>query len=448
MLTPKPRLPRRTVLRGMGTALALPWLEAMSAPLAWARPAPREEAPVRLAYVYVPNGVHLPDWTPAAEGKGFELPYLLEPLAEQRDQLNVLSGLTSDKARANGDGPGDHARASAAFLTGVQPKKTDGQVHLGISADQIAAQAIGDRTRLRSLVLGCEGGRQSGQCDSGYACAYSHHISWQGATTPAGKETSPRQVFDRLFRGGLDAEVSAARAERQERRRSVLDFVRGDAKRLRSKLGAADRQKLEEYTTGVRELERRLEIDGNDRIDEVPDSARPKGSPADFGEHIDLLFELIALAFETDSTRIATFLVANEGSNRSYPNLGVGGGHHGISHHGGDPQKQQDIRAINRFHMERFAAFVDRMAASREGDASLLEQSLIVYGSGIADGDRHHHHDLPILLLGRGGRKLETGRHLRYPRDTPLNDLHLAMLERVGAPTATLGDSRGVLDLG
>jgi len=430
-------LSRRTVLRGVGTALALPLLEAM-APV---RPT-RASAPTRLVYVYVPNGVHVPDWRLAQEGALGDLPWILAPLQPHSAELSVLSGLTHDKGRANGDGPGDHARAGATFLTGVQPLKTDGQVRLGISADQVAARVVGGETRFRSLQLGGEGGRSSGQCDSGYACAYSNNISWQSETVPTDKEVDPRLVFDRLFRGGADALTHDALRERAERRQSVLDFVQDDARRLAARLGTADRAKLDEFQTGLRELELRIQSALPERVESVPDDARPAGVPADFAEHSRLLADVLVLALQTDRTRVATWMLANEGSNRSYRNLGLSEGHHSISHHQGDPAKHAAIRAINRHHVELFEHLLAGLARVREGDQRLLDACMVVYGSGLADGNQHAHHDLPILLCGRGNGQLTPGRHLRFPAETPMCDLHLALLERMGASTAALGDSR------
>jgi len=434
-------LSRRTFLRGAGTVLALPLFEAMGEARRAESPAPR-----RLVWMYVPNGAHMPDWVPAAEGRDFELPPTLTPLAPYRDRLAVLGGLACDKARANGDGPGDHARAAAAFLTGVQPLKTDGQVRVGPSADQIAAAAIGDRTRFRSLVLGCERGRLSGQCDSGYACAYSSNVSWLSETTPAAREVDPRIVFDRFFRGGDDALTATAAAERRARRRSVLDFVREDARSLRAALGAEDRRKLDEYESGVRELERRIEFAERQYVAEVPDSARPEGIPGDFGEHVRLMADLIALAFRTDSTRIATLLVANEGSNRPYRNLETPDGHHDLSHHGNDPEKQAKLGRINRCHVALLAHLVMRLAEVREGEGSLLDSTAIVYGAAIRDGNRHDHEDLPVLFLGDAEVGLELGAYRRWEKETPVMNLHLALLRYAGVAVERLGDSTGVLE--
>ncbi|HEX9794280.1 MAG TPA: DUF1552 domain-containing protein [Planctomycetota bacterium] len=446
MLAPPARpslapLSRRTVLRGFGAAVALPWLQAMRAPGAGG---PRART-ARVAWFYVPNGVHMEDWTPGAGGFAYNLPHILEPLGPYRGKLNVLSGLTQDKARANGDGPGDHARAGAAFLTGVQPLKKDGAIGLGPSADQVLAAAIGERTRFRSLVLGCERGGNSGECDSGYSCAYSSNISWQSATTPAAKETNPRQVFDRLFRGGANAETIAARRERLVKRKSLLDYVNGEAKRLARTVGTADRARLDEYLSGVRELERRLDFGRDEVVDAVPDALRPVGAPSDYGEYVQVMGSLIALAFETDLTRVATFMLANEGSNRTFPQIGVNDGHHTLSHHGKEPAKLRAIRDINRYQMEQFAAVVQKFDAARDDGGNLLDASMLVYASAIGDGNRHNHDDLPCLQLGGKGLGIRGGRHLEFARNTPMNDLHLELMLRMGVEGVTLGDGRGPL---
>ncbi|MDP6739370.1 MAG: DUF1552 domain-containing protein [Planctomycetota bacterium] len=438
-------LSRRTFLRGSSVCLSLPWLEAMTPSC--------DDAPKRLIYVYAPNGIVPGGWMPTEleglpEGQASplgELPPLLGPLQAHTPSLQVLSGLTQDKARANGDGGGDHARASATFLTGVQALKTDGAVGLGISADQVAAAALGSNTRFRSIQLGTDGGQLSGQCDSGYACAYSSFISWQTATTPAGKESDPAQVFDRLFRGGLSPGNAAERMRIQARRRSLLDFVREDARDLRRLLGRADLDRLDEFESGLRELERRLVDFEELRVESVPDEARPSSAPGSPAERFKLLADVLILALRTDQTRVATLMVANEGSNRSYPDLGSTEGHHSLSHHQGDAAKVAVIGAINRHHVELFGHLLDGLAAAREGDARLLDASLVVYGSGLADGNTHSHHDLPILLAGGGNGSLHPGRHVVWPEETPLNNLHLALLERMGVRDVPLGDATGVL---
>ena len=445
MISPR-WLSRRAVLRGFGTALALPWLERFAPnPVRAAVRAPGFNAdgePLRLVYLYVPNGVHMPDWTPQTAGRDFTLPWILEPLAGVREHVSVVTGLVHDKARANGDGPGDHARAAAVFLTGVQPLKRDGQVGLGISADQIAAAAIGANTRFRSLELGVDPGGNSGQCDSGYACAYSSNISWQGATTPSDKEINPRLLFDRIFRGGNGDEAATAEAERLRRRSSVLDFVQEDAQRLRARLSNTDRAKVEEYFDGVRELERRMERAAVDRVEEVGDELRPAGTPRDYDEHLRLLRELLVLAIRTDRSRVFTLMFANEGSDRAYRQLQISDGHHSISHHGNEAAKLEQIRKINRLHVEHLAALLQSLAQVPEGAGSLLDHTMLVYGSGISDGNRHNHDELPVLVCGRGGG-LAPGQHLIAPNGTPMMNLHLDLLDRMGAGTASLGDSTG-----
>lgn len=438
------RLPRRTFLRGMGTLVALPALEAMT-PLALAG-RPREQAPVRMAFVYSPNGMHMPDWTPTDLGADYRLPPILESLAPYRRDILVLSGLTHDKARANGDGPGDHARAAAAFLTGVQPRKTHGaDIQVGISVDQIAAAHVRDATLLPSLELGCDKGLQAGNCDSGYSCAYSANISWRTPSSPMAKEHNPRQVFERLFGGGNPEEAAAIRGKRLRERRSVLDFVAEDTRRLKGELGATDRRKLDEYLYGVREIEKRIEAAERVSTDQPPQMVRPDGIPKSYAEHLRLMYDIMVVAFQGDLTRVATFMVANEGSNRSYRFIDVPEGHHDLSHHGGDEAKQAKIAAINHFHMEQFAHFLKRLATSEDGDGTLLDHSMIVFGSGIGDGNRHNHDDLPVLVIGHGGG-IQSGRHVRYAKETPMTNLYLSMLDRFGVPMDNFGDSTGKLE--
>jgi Protein of unknown function (DUF1552) len=439
------RLDRRTVLRGLGAAVALPWLEAM-APLRRARAAP--EAPRRLAFLFVPNGVAMPDWTPPDDGPLGRLPPLLEPLGPVKQHVLVVTGLALDAARPHGDGPGDHARAASTFLTASHPRKTaGGDLHVGISADQVAARRVGGATSLPSLELGCEPARQSGSCDSGYSCAYSSSIAWASPHTPLGKELRPRAVFERLFALGDDPGSAAARADRLRARRSLLDWVGADARRLRARLGGSDRDKLDEYLEAVRALERRVEASERPTAgpEGEPDAAPADGVPADYRDHVGLLLDLLVLAFRTDRTRIATFMLANAGSNRSYPFVGVRDGHHELSHHGGDARKIEGIRLINRFHVSQLSWFLQRLAEAQEGDASVLDRSLILYGSAIGDGNRHNHDDLPVLLAGGGDGTVRSGRHLRLRGETPLANLHLALLHRVGVDVPAFGDSTGPL---
>jgi hypothetical protein len=435
---------RRTILRGLGAAVALPWLEAM-APLAARATTPAaaaQRAPKRLAFLYVPNGKNMAEWTPATEGPLQELPRTLEVLRPFKDQLLVLTGLTADKARPHGDGGGDHARAMAAFLTGCQPRKTDGiDIRAGISADQVVASRLADQTRLPSLEIGCDPSAMAGNCDSGYSCVYSSTISWRSATMPVPKLVSPRLIFERLFSSGSDAD----RVRRERNRRSVLDFVREDANGLQPRLSGNDRRKLDEYFASIRDIEQRIE-----RARRLPEPARPNmtvpsDTPRDYQEHIRLLCDLLVLAFQADVTRVCTFVLANEGSNRAYPQIGVPEGHHDLSHHQNDPAKLAKIASINRFHVSQLGYLLEKLRAIREGEGTLLDHCMISYGSGNSDGNRHNHDDLPIVLAGGAGGTLRTGRHLRYTRETPLTNLWLELLDRMGATIDKLGDSTGRL---
>jgi hypothetical protein len=440
---------RRTALKGLGTAIALPWLEAMTPSFLFADERRGLTPPKRMAFFYVPNGVMMPDWKPTEEGTNFTLPATLEPLAPFREQLLVLSGLTCDKARANGDGPGDHARAMSAFLTGCQARKTAGaDIRAGVSVDQIAAQRIGHLTKFPSLELGLEGGRQAGGCDSGYSCAYSSNLSWRSESTPMIKEIDPKLAFERLFASEPKDEAEAARQKRERYKKSILDFVTEDANDLRRKLGGNDQRKVDEYLSGIRELELRLARGGRNpsQTGEFR-GKRPPGVPEDYAEHAKLMLDVLALAFQGDVSRISTFVLANEGSNRPYKSIDVPEGHHDLSHHGGNKEKHAKLRKINRFHMEQFAYFLGKLKAVREGDGTLLDNCMLLYGSGNGDGNRHNHDDLPVILVGSGGGAIQTGRHVKFPRETPLTNLYLAMLDRLGVPAERIGDSTGKLSL-
>ena len=441
------RISRRTVLRGLGTAVALPWLDAMAPAADLASAVGKASSPpLRMAFLYVPNGAHMQAWTPEKEGAGFDLPYILEPLTPYRNDLNVLSGLAQDGAFAHGDGGGDHARSLACFLTGVHPLKSDSNIRAGVSVDQVAAQKIGMSTRFPSLELGIDRGAQSGACDTGYSCAYSSNISWRTPTTPMAKEVNPRLVFDRLFASQNRDETASQRARRELYRRSILDFVAEDARELMGRLGANDKRKVDEYLTAVRALELRLANADKGTPSAAPAGfQKPSGIPQDYQEHVNLMCDLMVLAFQGDVTRVSTFMFANEGSNRSYAFMKVPEGHHDLSHHGNDAAKHEKIKKINRFHMEQFARMLGKMKAVKEGAGTLLDNAMIVYGSGIGDGNRHNHNDLPIILAGGGGGSIKTGRHLKYAKDTPLNNLYLSLLDRVGSPLESLGDSKGRL---
>lgn len=443
-------LSRRTLLRGSGVSLALPLLDVMSPSRLLSAAGTSTSPPLRMAFFYVPNGAHMPDWTPDKEGYKYDLKPTLERIQDYRDQINVLSGLTLDGARAHGDGGGDHARSVAAFLTGAHPRKTNGaDIQNGISIDQATAKYIGDQTRFASLELGLEASAQAGNCDSGYSCAYASNMSWRGPTNPMAKEIDPGALFDRLFAGKTVKETKQAKTQREKFRKSVLDFALEDAKRLHQELPAVDRRKLDEYLYAVRDVEKRLDGADRLRLDEsgVPDYPRPSGVPRELEKHSDLMMDMITLAFQTDSTRILSFMFTNAGSNRRYKEIGVDEGHHELSHHGKSEHKQAQIAKINRYHMDRFAYLLGRLQSVREGNRTLLENSMIVYGSGISDGDRHNHDDLPILLAGSAAGRIKTGRHIRYKNGTPLCNLYAWMMQEMGADTKQFGDSNGLINL-
>jgi hypothetical protein len=440
------RLSRRTLLRGLGASIALPLLDAMRPGVTLAGTGAQRSFPLRMAFLYVPNGVHMSDWTPATTGDRLELPSILGPLGVVKDEVLVLSGLTLNPARALGDGGGDHARAIASFLTGRHPKKTDGaDLCVGISVDQLAAKSIGHATRFPSLEIGCEGGKNGGECDHGYSCAYQSNLSWQSESTPVAKQVNPRLVFDRLFNASRTDRGAEHNARESRRQKSILDFVGEEARQLRGILGRSDRHKIDEYLNGIREIEVRIQrarpaVDlGGTRY------PRPLGIPADFQEHVRLMCDLLALAFECDVTRIATFDFANDGGNRSYRRIGVSDGHHDLSHHGGHKAKHDKIRAINQFHIAQLAYLLKKLKSIPERDGTLLDHCMIVYGSGISDGNSHSHDNLPILLAGNSNGTIKTGRHLRFPSETPLTNLYVSMLNRIGDPTTRFGDSTGDL---
>ncbi len=442
----QPKLPRRTFLKGVGATLGLPVLNAMLPSNGWAAGA--TGAPNRMAFVFVPNGVIVPDWTPKGEGADWQLSPTLEPLASVKDHLCVMTGLAQDNAEAKGDGPGDHARSAAAFLTGAHPVKTDGvDIKAGISVDQVAAEKIGSLTRLPSLEIGTEGGRNAGQCDSGYSCAYSNNISWKTPSTPMSKEINPKLVFERLFGSSGDQESAKARARRDFFRTSILDSVSDDASKLSKTLGITDRRKLDEYFSSVREIEQRIARSQADKTSQkVPQIEMPQRIPRELDDHIRLMFDLLAIAFETDTTRVATFMLANEGSNRSYPMVGVNDGHHHLSHHQNKEDFIAPLKKIDKYLITHFANFLERLKGTKEGDGNLLDHSMIVYGSAISDGNHHNHNDLPILLAGGGSGTITTNRHVVYPKNTPLNNLFLSMLDRMDVRIDQLGDSTGRLD--
>jgi hypothetical protein len=431
-------------LQGVGLSVGLPLLEAMMPQRKALGDQQPDRPPVRIGFLFFPNGAIMQSWTPPSEGEGFEFTPTLKPLEPLRSHITVVSGLAQDNGRAKGDGPGDHARAAASYLTGAHPYKTSGaNIRVGVSVDQVAAERIGHLTRLPSLELGIEAGRNAGNCDSGYSCAYSSNISWKTETTPMAKEIHPRLVFERLFGSGDQA--SDNRQQRNAFRRSILDFVADDAQQLKDRLGKADRQKLEQYFTSVRELEQRIERVEQEARVERPEFEVPETIPRETQEHIRLMYDLLVLAFRTDSTRVATFMLGNAGSNRSYPMVDVREGHHQLSHHGNNPEMMEKIQRIDHFLVGEFAYFLSQLQAVEEGTGTLLDHVMIMYGSGLSDGNRHWHHDLPVVLAGGAAGTIRTGCHIRLPGEVPLNNLFLSMLDRVGANVDNLGDSSGRL---
>jgi len=432
--------PRRTFLKGLGAAVALPMLDAMTP--AFAAPA-LKQTPTRLAFTYIPNGVTLQAWTPAAAGREFEFTRILKPLEALREHTLVITGLAQQNANALADGAGDHARAAACYLTGVHPRKTAGaDIQAGVSVDQIAAGAIGGDTRFPSIELGCDESRTVGNCDSGYSCAYTNSLSWRSPTSPMPPETNPRLAFERLF-GGIDAGLDpATRAIRRRERRSILDIVAERTNVLVGSLGPSDRRKMDEYLTSVREIERRIEIAERDTREVTPDFEMPSGVPVLFADYASLMFDMQAIAFQADLTRVSTLMLGREGSLRTYPEIGVPDPHHPLTHHRDNPEWIEKVTKVNVLHMELFAKFIAKLAATPDGDGTLLDHSIVVSGSGIADGNKHTHEDLPVVVAGHGGGLLG-GRHLVYPTNTPMTNFYLTMLDRIGVKEETIGDSTG-----
>jgi hypothetical protein len=448
MIVSRKAIPRRTVLRGIGTALALPLLDSMVPALSALRSTPAKPTR-RFGVVYTPNGMVMPSWTPAAEGEGFELTPTLKPLEPFRDRVMVLTGLSS-KPPANspaGAAAGVHARASTRFMTHVIPKRAQGaEISAGISTDQIAAAEFAKETQLGSLELALEGRDFAGSCDAGYSCAYTNTISWRSATTPLPMENDPRAIFERLFGdGGVDP---SARQVRLREDRSILDSVTQRITDLNRKVGPRDRSKLSEYFDALRDIERRIqkaeEQNGQDVAIAID---QPAGIPASYEDHARLMFDLQVLAYQTDLTRVITFMIARELSGRSYPQIGVAESHHPISHHLNDPGKLRSLAKINLHHMGLFAYYVEKLRNTPDGDGTLLDNVMIIYGAGMADSNLHAPSGLPILVVGGGGGTLRGGRHLKYQLDTPVANLHLALLDRLGiTEVQAIGDSNGRLD--
>jgi len=441
MLITRMALPRRTFLRGMGATLALPLLDAMVPALSALAARPR----IRLGLVYVPHGAVMDRWTPVSEGPGFELSPILQPLAPFRDRLVVVSGLDNKPALAlQGEPAGGHGRIGGAFLTGVHAKPTEGaDFRAGISIDQIAAGRLGEQTELASLELGLESTDLAGACDVGFSCAYVNTLCWRGPTSPLPMENNPRAVFERLF-GDSASTDPRVRLDRMRKDRSILDSITEKVADLRRVVGPADQAKLGEYLDAVRDIERRIERAEAQNARELPAVTAPSGGiPSSFEQYARLMFDLQLLAYQSDRTRVITFMIGKELSGRTYPELGVPEQHHPLSHHQNDPAKLEKLSRVNVFHLGLFAYYLDRLSSTPDGESSLLDQALIIYGSGMGDSNLHDPRNLPILVAGGAAGQIRGGRHLRYPKETPLTNLYMTVLDKVGVPVEQVGDSSG-----
>ena len=437
MIITKKALSRRTMLRGMGAAVALPLLDAMFPAMA-AAPGPVR----RLGVVYHPNGVIYDQWLPTGVGTDYKLSPTLAGLQPFRDKLIVVTGLASDEAEALGDGGGDHSRASGTYLTGVHVRKSDSVVRNGISMDQIAAKAFERYTQLSSLQLTVDDNSMVGSCDTGYSCAYSSTLSWLTPTLPLMSENNPRVVFERLF-GSIDSTDPRDRASRLQQNQSILDSVTGRVKQLQQKLGTADNRKVDDYLASLRDVERQIQKAEEQSSKEMPDVVRPAGIPESFEEHVRLLYDLQLLAYQSDLTRVITFMYGREQTGRSYPQIGIPEPHHPLTHHQGDPEKMAKCAVIQRYHIKLFAEFLEKLRKTPDGEGSLLDNVILLYGGGISNSDRHTHGPLPTLLLGGGAGTIKGGRHIVYPEHTPLTNLQMTLLNKLGVPTEKLGDSTG-----
>jgi hypothetical protein len=441
---------RRHFLRGLGACVALPAFASFVPTKLFAAESAAKlattatGAPLRTAFLYFPNGAIPAVWWPKGEDKTFEFSRTLEPLKPCLKNIQILGGLQDLSANAENDGGGDHARANGTFLTGVRVKKSAVEIHNGVSIDQVMAREIGHLTRFPSLELTCESSRPTGNCDSGYSCAYQYNLAWSGPTTPMAAESNPRQVFERLFGAGPAGQRVENLKRRRLEQRSILDFVLDDARQVQRQLDGRDKEKLDQYLTGVRELETR--IGSAEKLGDPADPmvAEPSGIPASYGEHMELMFEILTLAFQTDSTRIATLLLAHDGSNRSFAEIGIPEGHHDLSHHFGNTEKIQKVSEIDLWYVQQLAAFLQKLDATKDVDGnSLLHNSMIVYGSGNADGNQHSHTELPIILAGAGGGTFKTGRYVKNSA-TPATNLYISMAQRMGLDSVShFGDSTG-----
>jgi hypothetical protein len=404
------------------------------------------KAPIRMGFVYVPNGIDMRNWNPDYTGRFSELPRILKPLEPFQDDMLMLSSLTHNTGRALLDGAGDHGRCSGSYLTGIQVKKSAVDIKAGISCDQIVAKHIGHQTRFPSLELGIEDARQAGDCDSGYSCAYTNNLAWKSETQPLPPILNPRALFERLFGDGV-AMTPEERARQNRYRRSILDFVTSDTRKLEQSLGPTDRRKLDEFLSSIREVELQLEKAEKDNAQIDPKMDKPYGVPADFAEHFKLMSDMLTIALQADLTRVFTFLVTREGTSRAYREIGIPDGHHPLTHHRNDPAMMEKVAQINTYHMKQFAAWVEKLKSIKEGDSTLLDNSMIVYGAGLSDGNRHTHEDLPTIILGHGrDRFVKGGRRVVYRKETPMCNLFLTMMEHMGVHMEHFGDSTGHLN--
>ncbi len=437
MIILKKKLSRRTMLRGLGASLALPLLDSMTPALANTQP----QATRRLGVVYVPNGMAMKAWTPAAEGTDFELTRILQPMAAWRDRMLVLSGLNGVASNA-----GVHASASTRFLTGATPARTESDLQASVSIDQLVARRLGQETQLGSLELALDENDVFGSCDIGFSCLYTSTIAWRDANTPLPMETNPRLVFERLF-GDIGTTDPAVRLQRIRKDRSLLDSLNERVAELNGRVGAGDRAKLDQYLDAVRDVERRIQMAEAQSSRDLPELTQPSGVPDTYEAHAKLMFDLQVLAYQTDLTRVITFMMGRELSGRTYAEIGVPDSHHPTSHHRNDPVLYEKITKINEFHTSLFAYYLDKLDATPDGEGTLLDNLLLLYGAGMSDSNLHDNRELPLVLFGGGAGKLQGGRHIRYPAGTPASNLHLTMLDKMGMPVEQLSDSTGPLEL-
>jgi hypothetical protein len=446
MIITKKHLPRRTFLKGLGVAMGLPLLDAMVPALAVAGEVATKPIS-RISFVYVPNGIMMDKWTPTGMGSAFEMTPILEPLTSLREHVLLLSGLSHLEALSRpGEGAGDHARASAGYLTGIHPNKTEGaDLKNGISLDQIAGKELGKHTQLASLELALDSTETLGACEPGYSCAYTNTLCWRTATTPMPMENHPRAVFESLF-GDSDTTDPKVRLAQAKSDHSILDFVTQDVSGLMGSVGAPDRVKLSEYLEAIRDVERRIQLAETQTPREMPVLERPVGIPATFQEHAKLMYDLQILAFRCDLTRVTTFMMGHEQTIRAYVEIGIPDSHHPLSHHGGDVTKMKKVAEINNYHIKMLAYFLDKMRTIPDGDGTLLDHVAVLYGSGLSNGNLHLHDNLPVLLAGGGAGKIKGGRHIRFANDTPMTNLYGTLLDTVGVPADRLGSARGKVE--